>query len=376
MNPATSPQSPSSEAALAPQAVPRTAPRSSWVDVAKGVLILFVVLGHLIGGLDTAGLLSKSQVWTYIYQWIYAFHMPAFVLLAGLFLERSLRVGFPAFAIEKAKSLYYPRVLWSLIYWRLLIVAQNYANSKPDYRIPWHILYDPLNEFWFLMTLFLFSLLYGGLRTAGVPRVWICVAAMIGTVAAQYLGPSWPPLVAHLVWYMGWLMAGVLLADRLLSPTLATQSPPGWVLALACIAGWGVMTAQIPYQLTGAPPYRLEWSIPGTIAVLCLSLLIGRAARPGARSPAALLSNGLAAIGRQSLQIYLMSGIGGVGSRVAFTKVLHVNNMWILLVGGMIAGVALPMVFNWACERVGFEYAFRWGPKERAPKRELASPAK
>ncbi len=349
--------------------------RSSWVDVAKGILIILVVLGHLIGGLSTSGLLGTSRFWVQAYYWIYAFHMPAFVLLAGLFLERSLRVGFTAFAVEKFKSLYYPAVLWGAIFWVLLMAAQRYANSKPNYMMLLQPLYNPVGSYWFLITLLYLSLAYAALRTVGVPRWLVCAAAIIGAGAAECFGDTWPIVVAHLTWYMGWLMLGVLLSDAMRVRAIASKRVPSWVLAGACVAGFAAMTVQIPRQMTGPPPFRAEWAVPGTIAVLCLSVLISRLGENDARAPKAFLARWLALFGRRSLPIYLMSGIGSVGARTLFTRILHIDNMWILLAGGMLAGIALPLIFAWACERVGFEYAFRWGPKEPAePRRNALAP--
>lgn len=342
--------------------------RNIWVDASKGLLILLVVFGHLIGGLMASGILPDQRLWSWVYLWIYAFHMPAFVLLAGLFLERSRRVGFRAYAQEKARSLYYPRVLWGLIYWGLLFVAQRYTNSKPDGVVPWRLLYDPLGEFWFLMTLFYLAVLYGALRTAGLPRVVVCVLGIVGGVAAQFLGPSWRPTAAHLAWYNGWLMAGVLLAAPLLaSPGVLTRTP-AWALALLAGAGFAALTLQVPWDYPGIPPYRIEWALPGTIAVVALAVVIGRLTITPSE-PLRAIPRGLALLGRRSLHIYLMAGIGSIGCRVVLAKFLHVQAPWVHLVAGMVAGVALPLFAAWFCERIGFEHAFRFGPRPRDPAR-------
>lgn len=47
--------------------------RSTFIDIAKGIGIILVVLGHL----DTNGQISREV--------IYSFHMPLFFLLSGIF---------------------------------------------------------------------------------------------------------------------------------------------------------------------------------------------------------------------------------------------------------------------------------------------------
>lgn len=56
--------------------------RTVYFDNAKAILIYFVVLGHLLSGY----LLENEYVDTF-YLVIYLFHMPAFILIAGHFLE-------------------------------------------------------------------------------------------------------------------------------------------------------------------------------------------------------------------------------------------------------------------------------------------------
>ena len=49
--------------------------RIAWIDAAKGIGILLVVLGHTF----------NIPVW--LHNWIYSFHMPLFFLLAGLIIR-------------------------------------------------------------------------------------------------------------------------------------------------------------------------------------------------------------------------------------------------------------------------------------------------
>lgn len=59
--------------------------RYEWFDNAKGFLIYCVILGHVV-----ERFLSRSWLAGRIQLWIYLFHMPAFVFLAGLFSKRAV----------------------------------------------------------------------------------------------------------------------------------------------------------------------------------------------------------------------------------------------------------------------------------------------
>lgn len=52
--------------------------RDLTIDTLKGFLIILVILGHLIGSLNVYG---GDKIWNFIY----TFHMPLFVLISGYF---------------------------------------------------------------------------------------------------------------------------------------------------------------------------------------------------------------------------------------------------------------------------------------------------
>ena len=63
--------------------------RIKWVDIAKGIGIILVIVGHTIA-------LEYSAP-------IYTFHMPLFFFLSGLFLNTDVKLE--AFIKKKAKSI-------------------------------------------------------------------------------------------------------------------------------------------------------------------------------------------------------------------------------------------------------------------------------
>lgn len=64
--------------------------RESWLDACKGIAIVLVVIGHIIDGNMSKGLLS-GQTWVVVYNVIYLFHMPLFFVLSGMALAVSKR---------------------------------------------------------------------------------------------------------------------------------------------------------------------------------------------------------------------------------------------------------------------------------------------
>lgn len=57
-----------------------------WIDIAKGIGIIFVVLGHTI----VPQLRNESYIGKFLWTFIYNFHMPLFFFLSGLLFEKGL----------------------------------------------------------------------------------------------------------------------------------------------------------------------------------------------------------------------------------------------------------------------------------------------
>ena len=66
--------------------------RIEYVDVAKGIAILSVIVGHTFSAYDPGSLLNR---------FIYSFHMPLFFILSGFFLPAT---GFQDGVWKKSKK--------------------------------------------------------------------------------------------------------------------------------------------------------------------------------------------------------------------------------------------------------------------------------
>ncbi|EHF01453.1 hypothetical protein HMPREF1008_01598 [Olsenella sp. oral taxon 809 str. F0356] len=98
-----------------------------WVDVAKGLGILLVALGHLTNG-------DGQSVWlpalAELHYDLYLFHMPLFFFLGGVVLRPRGR-GFAGFAQRRARGLLVPYYVFSL-YYLLKPVALALAPALGD----------------------------------------------------------------------------------------------------------------------------------------------------------------------------------------------------------------------------------------------------
>src|SRR3978361_1656976 len=108
--------------------------RVNWVDYAKGLGIILVVMGHAMAGAREAHLPVNLSLVNSLYTFIYSFHMPLFFALSGLFFEKSLdRYHEKKFIINKLQTILYPFVIWSIIQttFEVMFSAQTNTGLSP-----------------------------------------------------------------------------------------------------------------------------------------------------------------------------------------------------------------------------------------------------
>lgn len=140
--------------------------RIGWIDIARGIAILFVIIGHSLG----------NYMSTYFANLIYVFHMPIFFILSGyLYREKKKR----KFLQSSCFNLLVPYIGTAIIAFLLLTVYLVHNNSiiAPSRVHSYHEL--------------IFSVLYGAgsnvtlpfthYQIAAIGAIWFLLAFFIGT---------------------------------------------------------------------------------------------------------------------------------------------------------------------------------------------------
>ena len=157
--------------------------RLAWVDTARGLGIVLVVLGHALIGLFDASLLPRSGWPWRLYYAVYAFHMPLFFWLAGLFAPRSLDRPAPALLTQWWWRLVWPYLLWSTLQWAVLGLSAGWANHAAELSLArWLALsWRPISQFWFLQTLLLLQVLawWGRPRLGTTGLLWAALTLLL-----------------------------------------------------------------------------------------------------------------------------------------------------------------------------------------------------
>jgi fucose 4-O-acetylase-like acetyltransferase len=117
--------------------------RNAYFDNAKVLLIFLVVFGHAI-----QPFIDGSVGMHTLYTWIYTFHMPAFIFLAGFFAKG---FGNKGYILKLARKLLLPYIIFQLIY-----SSYYYFIGKSNWLTD---IFYPHWSLWFLISLFCWHIL-------------------------------------------------------------------------------------------------------------------------------------------------------------------------------------------------------------------------
>ncbi len=321
--------------------------RVGWIDAIKGIGILLVVLGHVIKGLETSGILRRTPFVAFLDEWIYSFHMPLFFFVAGLFLANRAKRGSRTYLVGLLATLVYPYFVWSILQTLMQSSLASYSNSSGYIRELWRIVYQPIMQFWFIYVLLIIYLIYF-LLTKLRFGPWSILSAFIAWHASSSWLPvvDWGPLL--LAQYNGVYVA---LGAAVYGPSF--QQFPARLSArsaalLACL-GYGMVGLLVYGELQSCPAAALLAAFSGIVATMALAALLER-----------LDWFGFVNLwGRLSLEIYLAHTIASAGIRIVLAHFIGVIDPAIHLIAGTLVGLYFPILLVTLSGRIGFGSLFR-----------------
>lgn len=196
--------------------------RLEFVDYAKGIGIILVVLGH--------------TRFPYARNIIYSFHMPLFFMLSGyLFQDKKLEVSFLQYLIKKLKGLYLPFLKFSIFYLLLnnffVLIGFLPSNYRYEGAQFLKVLIENLfflsdsqfsGTFWFIRNLFAIEILMFFIYKMGCGIVnkrknifyflVICIFIIIGYIFSE---KGIIPTLANIFLGMAFFLVGYLVRNRL-----------------------------------------------------------------------------------------------------------------------------------------------------------------
>ncbi len=151
------------------------------VDVVRGIAIMLVAMGHTIQGVQHRGWWGTSNVGFRAGYAIYAFHMPAFFFISGVFLCASVdKRGPRQFVISRLRTILWPYLLFTTLAALATVVFARYTLVKPLSFGAFLLALLTGSTNWFLPTIF-FVLVLGMLGRRLPSWAFALVAAAVST---------------------------------------------------------------------------------------------------------------------------------------------------------------------------------------------------
>jgi fucose 4-O-acetylase-like acetyltransferase len=332
-----------------------TKARIDWVDYAKGLGIVLVVIGHSLRGEITSAKGSELLLAHQIDAWIYAFHMPLFFFLSGLF-ARSLRKKTPqAFFDSRWTILVYPYLLWSLIIHGTRTVAGMTDQSWPQFLANfWKVSYEPIGIFWFLYVLCLISSLYYLLFSnpwiKTLNRTWVLLISTIASYAAYIVfkdAIAWEPLRRTLAFFPYFCLGSLCQEIPSILSVLMTSRSRRLQITLV---GFGAITLGTLTNL-----WRPEFGDPNLIlASFGILGIIALAQEMATTKQWGLVKH----LGNRSLQIYVLHTLVASLAVKVFQRILPVDSFWLNVGIGTCLGLLVSLAIAEICQKMRWESLF------------------
>lgn len=313
--------------------------RLAWVDIAKGICILLVVMMHSVIG--TGAALGGEGFLHPVVAFAKPFRIPDFFLLSGLFLGRVIDRDWRLFADRRVLHFAYFYGLWLVIQ-----SAARYGGIVGDAGPGAfaahlaHALVEPYSSLWFVYLLAVFSVVTkvlrrcpGALLLAGAALLQVADIRSDATLVEEFCG--------RYVYFV----AGYLFAGRIFALADAARRHVG--PALCGLAAWAVLEGWMALTPAGHPAYPTLASLPiaslalgaaGALAIVVVAALIERSGTAVAEA--------LRTCGQRSIVIYLAFSLPMAATREILVRTGLVNDIGLASLIVMAAALLVPLALE------------------------------
>ena len=252
-----------------------TTERLNWVDSAKGISIILVVMMYSVFnvGQDSEGV----GLFHYVIGFATPFRMPEFFLISGLFLDQVLARNWRAYADRRVVHYLYFYALWAVIHIVLKIGVMSADPVTAANYLLWAIV-EPYGVLWFIYLLAAFSLVTKFFHELKAPR-WVVLAIaaafqMSPVVTGSYLIDQFADyFVSFYAGYMfaPWIFHTVDVALKHIGVTFAALALYAVInIALVFSPGYAVLPEHIQMGYAAFPGLHLALALIGSLA-LCVT---------------------------------------------------------------------------------------------------------
>ncbi|WP_128928313.1 acyltransferase family protein [Bradyrhizobium guangxiense] len=247
-----------------------SAGRVDWVDYAKGICIIMVVMMHSVLGVEFAA--GETGFMHVLVAFAKPFRMPDFFLISGLFLPLVIDRDWRTYLDRKVVHFAYFYVLWVTI--QFGFKAPSFAAETSWQHVG--LLYlesfvEPFGTLWFIYLLPVFFVVTKLTRKIPPLAIWLAAAAL----ETAGISTGWTAIdefcSRFVYFYSGYLFAPYVFA-------LSERARRHPALALAALAAWALVNAGlVVLEVSEWKIVSLVLGFAGACAIITVGTLLARA---------------------------------------------------------------------------------------------------
>lgn len=302
-----------------------TKKRLEWIDCAKGIGILLVVLAHTMSPVMTGHIMMQR-----IYRTIYWMAMPLFIVLLGIVSGNLVRADKDKWGLfaKRAQRMMVPYCTWAVLYLIMKVFLKAYIRFEPAPL--WTIIIgnNPAGQLWYLYVAFVLLTVSIFLVDQKKLYVWF-----IGSVIVSFIAPLIPYSLKlpGIGLQYSLFQAGFFFLGLVLVPYRERAFTHGWI-ALACGFVWSIYAV---LMLCGIELWYLK-----CISAACISYLIIFAV---GKLPSGRVFDCLCYLGKNSMNIYVLHAPVILVGRVVVKPVLG-GQPWLYVLIMTLGAVTLSLL--------------------------------
>ncbi len=244
--------------------------RIDWVDYAKGICIVMVVMMHSVLGVELAA--GQTGFMHYLVAFAKPFRMPDFFLISGLFLPVVIDRDWRTFLDRKVLHFAYFYVLWVTIQFGFKAPAFAAETSWTHAGLLYlESFIEPFGTLWFIYLLPVFFVVTKAARRMPPLLIW-GIAALL---EMAHIATGWTVIdefAARFVYFY----TGYLFADQVFALSDHARARP--VVALTALVIWTLLNASlVNIGLSEWPLISLALGLAGACAIVTVGTLLAQA---------------------------------------------------------------------------------------------------
>jgi uncharacterized membrane protein YcfT len=344
------PMTPNGTAAVAERTAPAPSAqavpgRIDWVDYAKGICIIMVVMMHSVLGVELAA--GATGFMHPLVVFAKPFRMPDFFLISGLFLSVVIDRDWRTFLDRKVVHFAYFYVLWVTI--QFGFKAPSFAAESSWAHAGFMYLesfIEPFGTLWFIYLLPVFFVVTKATRRAPPLLIW-GIAALL---EMAHIVTGWTVIDefgARFVYFY----SGYLFADYVFALSDRARAQPR--LALAALAVWALLDGSLVKSgFSEWPLVSLALGLAGACAVITVATLLARAH----------WLESLRFCGEHSIVIYLAFFLPMAATRTLLLRAGIIHDVGTISLVVTIVAVTGALAIWWIALKAGANFLFERPP--------------